>query len=100
MYTSTQVLKLIFNTPGVVNVHTRNDIEVQPGVFSNIYINMKTVFYYPDIRVKFANLLSSIVSGTQVICGIESGGSYYASAVTDIIKVPLIYYRKKRKWVF
>jgi orotate phosphoribosyltransferase len=50
------------------------------------------------IRTEIAKKLSqSIDSRVDCICGVESGGSYYASIIADKLKKPLILFRKHEK---
>lgn len=93
-----KVIKIFFDTPGIVNVSDKDDFEPQPGVFASIYINLKTPLLYPQTRNKLAHIISQKVgNGVDYICGIESGGSYYASAVADIKNKKIILFRKEKK---
>ena len=93
-----EVIKLFYATPGVVNVSDKDDFEPQPGVFASIYINLKTPLFYPKLRKKLASLLSEYIEkDVKYVCGIESGGSYYASTVADIKDKKILLFRKERK---
>ncbi|SRR3989344_3217420 len=93
-----EVIKLFYSTPGVVNVSNKKDFEVQPGVFNSVYINLKTPLFYPKLRKRLARLLSKYIGrDVKYVCGIESGGSYYASAVADIKDKKILLFRKERK---
>lgn len=89
---------LLFDTPGVVNYDTENYVEVQPGVMTPFVVNIKNTLKDFKVRHKLAKELAKLVSPKSIcICGIESGGSYYASAVADMLRKPLILFRKKGK---
>ena len=93
-----EVIELFFATPEVVNVSDKDDLEPQPGVFSSVYINCKTPLYYPEVRKKLVLLVARHIDKTiDYICGMESGGSYYASAVADLEDKKIIFFRKERK---
>jgi orotate phosphoribosyltransferase len=93
-----KVIEIFFATPNVVNVSNKDDFEPQPGVFASIYINLKTPLSYPKVRNKLALFVSQhIKDNADYICGIESGGSYYAAAVADILYKKIILFRKGRK---
>ncbi len=93
-----EIIKLFYATPGVVNVSNKDDFEPQPGVFASIYINLKTPLFYPKLRRRLASLLSEHVGkDVKYVCGIESGGSYYASAVADLKDKKILLFRKERK---
>ncbi len=93
-----EIIKLFYATPGVVNLSDKDDFEPQPGVYASVYINLKTPLYFPKLRKKLAKLLSVHVdNNADYICGIESGGSYYASAVGDIADKKILLFRKEKK---
>lgn len=93
-----EITHLLFNTEGVVNLDTKKYIEVQPGIMSPIIINIKATLKNIKVRQKLAEELAKRVSPKSVgICGIESGGNYYAATVADILKKPLIFFRKESK---
>lgn len=93
-----EIEHLLFKTKRVVNFDAKEYIEVQPGRMSPLFINIKNTFGNPEARHKIARELAKRVNPISVcICGIESGGSYYASAVADMLKKPLVLFRKKEK---
>ncbi len=94
----TNIARLLFDAPKVVNISQKDDIEVQPNVFSSIYVNLKAPLASPLHRKKLINIiLQTIPKKVDHICGIESGGSYYASAIADLIDKKVILYRKQSK---
>ena len=98
MSISQDVLKIFFKTPGLVNIRDSNSIEVQPGVFSSIYINLKSPLSDFKSRKRFCSYISKKISNNaDYICGIESGSNYFASAVADLTRKKLIFYRKEIK---
>jgi orotate phosphoribosyltransferase len=93
-----EIARLLFKTKEVVILDTKNYIEVQPGIMSPMIINIKNTLKDLEVRRRLAGELAKRVSPESIcICGIESGGSYYAAAVADILKKPLILYRKEPK---
>lgn len=93
-----KIIELFFTTPGVVNISDKDDFEPQPGVFASVYINCKTPLAYPGVRRELAQLVAEHVNNdVTYICGMESGGSYYASAVADLKIKKIILFRKERK---
>lgn len=96
--TKYSIENLLFDTPGVIHYDTKKYIEVQPGVMTPLVVNIKATFKDFEVRSKIAKELAKQVSPESIcICGIESGGSYYASVVADLLKKPLVLFRKKSK---
>jgi len=94
----TKIESLLLKTPGVINYSTKNYIEVQPGVMTPLVVNIKNTTKNFKTRRYLAEQLASLVNPKSTcICGIESGGSYYASIIADITKKPLILFRKESK---
>ncbi|MDP2864160.1 MAG: phosphoribosyltransferase family protein [bacterium] len=96
--TKHSIENLLFDTTGVIHYDTKKYIEVQPGVMTPLVVNIKATFKDFKVRSKIAKELAKQVSPESIcICGIESGGSYYASIVADLLKKPLVLFRKKSK---
>lgn len=72
-------------------------IEVKPGRYSPVYVNMKTTWSYPDVLFPIAERLSDLCRGCDCIIGIETGGSPYASSIARDLKISLILARKEAK---
>lgn len=63
-----------------------------------LVVNIKGTFCNPELRLIISKKLARLVSRKSIcICGIESGGSYYAAAVSDILKLPVVLFRKSIK---
>lgn len=93
-----KIAHLLFKTKGVVNIDTNKYIEVQPGIMSPMIINIKETLKNTDVRRRLAEELAKRVNSQSVcVCGIESGGSYYAAAVADILQKSLVLFRKEPK---
>ena len=93
-----KIAHLLFKTKGVVNFDTQDYIEVQPGIMSPVIINIKATLKNVSVRQRLARELAKRVDPSSIcICGIESGGSYYAAAVADILQKPLVLFRKELK---
>lgn len=93
-----KIVACLFDTPGVIVYNTEKYIEVQPGVMTPLVVNIKGTFYDFKIRSEIARKLAAMVSPESTcLCGIESGGSYYASVVADLLQKPLVLFRKESK---
>lgn len=88
----------LLSTPGVVAYSKDHPIEVKPGIFSPIYINLKNTLPTYEVRHLLVRKMSELIGDEpDYICGIESGGTYYASAIADTLIRPVILYRKEDK---
>lgn len=72
-------------------------IEVKPGRFSPVYINMKSTWCYPEVLFRIASEIEKLCEGCNHVVGIETGGSPYASVIAKGLKIPLILVRKEIK---
>lgn len=89
---------LFFETPGVIYFDPCKYIEVQPKVMTPLVINIKSTLYNPELRLTISKRMAKLISKKSFcICGIESGGSYFAATIADILKLPFILYRKNNK---
>lgn len=96
--TTCSVERSLLATPGVVNYSKNKPVEVKPGIFSPIYINLKNTLPSYEIRHFLVRKLTEAIGDEpDYICGIESGGAYYASAIADTLIRPVILYRKETK---
>lgn len=92
------VEKLLLNTPGVVNYCKDGSIEVKPGIWSPIYVNLKNTF--PDFkarRVVVNRMVGVMDDYYDSICGVESGGNYHAAAIADALMTSVVFLRKTDK---
>jgi orotate phosphoribosyltransferase len=90
--------ELLINSPGVFNYDKNNYFEVRPGRVSPLLINIKNILSNIKLRkIITKKLLKKIRSDTDCVCGIESGGTYFASIAAFQLNQPLILYRKKAK---
>lgn len=95
---SNRIISTLFDTKGAVNLGTNDEFEVQPGVFSPVYINFKAVLGNSDSRKRITStMLDSCREGFTHVCGIESGGAYYAAAVADGLDLGLSLFRRNIK---
>lgn len=93
-----QIEKLFFDLPGIIVYNDKKRIEVQPGVMTPLVVNIKSTFSNCKTRTRIAKELSRLVNPECIcVCGIESGGSYYASIIADMLKKPLVLFRKESK---
>lgn len=88
----------LLNTPGVLNFSSQADIEISNKLFTPIYINMEQVLNYPELREQYiGEMVKFFDPSSTVICGLESGGTYFASAFADRVNRPLIMIRRRTK---
>lgn len=93
-----KILEYLFNCNGVINVSDDDVFEVQSGVYSSIYVNFKATLSDSKTRQAISRIVAQkIVNNCDYICGIESGGSYYAASVADLLNKKLILFRKNKK---
>lgn len=93
-----EIIKQLFNCKNVVNISDTDEFEVQPGVFSSVYINFKSTLSDYRVRQSISKIISQEVKNNpDYVCGIESGGSYYAASVADTLDKKLILFRKSKK---
>ncbi|MFO0703717.1 MAG: phosphoribosyltransferase [Patescibacteria group bacterium] len=88
----------ILNSINAVQLSFKNEFEAKPGVFAPVYVDIKKALSSPCLRTELVNeLVPTIPDHTTHICGIESGGTYYASQIADLRSLKLIFLRSKRK---
>lgn len=88
----------LLRAPGVVNYSKEDPIEVKPGILSPIYVNLKNTLPDYNTRHLIVRKLTELVGDDpDYICGMESGGTYYASAVADLLLKPVVLFRKANK---
>jgi orotate phosphoribosyltransferase len=75
-------------------------IEVKPGRFSPVFVNMKSLWSYQEVIIKIVSELERFCIRCDHIVGIESGGSPFASLLSHRLRVPLILVRKDKKDFF
>ncbi len=93
-----RIIPILFETPDVVNLSDIPEFEVQPTVFSPVYINFKAALAVAESRRKIAGAIAdAAASDFTHVAGIESGGSYYASVVADNCDAGLMLCRKDKK---
>lgn len=94
-----RITKILFDTPGVVNLSDRDEYEVQPDVYSSVYINLKSLASNYLSRIEVAKALAAKVDTYDIdyVCGMELGGCYFASHVADVFGANLVLYRKSDK---
>lgn len=98
MKTDTIIVTLLVSSPGVINYNPSNFFEVQPGRKSPLFINIKNTLSNMALRKTIVDsLIQNLSSEIDLVCGIESGGSYYASVAADRLNRPLVLFRKNNK---
>lgn len=95
---SRQINDLLLNTPGVIEFRQDNPAEVKPGVFLPMFVNLKNTWSNPEIRGIFAQKLADLIGEEyEWICGLESGGSFYAVSIATALNRAVSLYRKGAK---
>lgn len=93
-----RLLEKMISIPGFLMIDFEGDgIEVKPGRFSPIYVNMKATWNYPNVLFAVSEDLTKCCLGCDCIIGIETGGSPYASVIARELNIGLILARKKTK---
>ncbi len=92
------VYTLLLNTPGVVRFLLDSPFEVKPGVFLPMFMNFKETWAMPMERKLLAQELAARVGDEFTwVVGLESGGSYFASTVANLLGLPVSLIRKTDK---
>ncbi len=91
--------EIILNTPGSFGFSKNKLYEPTPNFFSPIYIDIKKLVTNPDNRKIVISKITEHLKNQQIdtICGLESGGSYFAAALADKLELPLFFLRKESK---
>jgi len=93
-----KLLNNMLNISGFLNYDLEGKgIEVKPGRYSAIYLNMKATWSHPEVLFPIAERLADLCQGCDSVIGIESGGSPYASSIAKDLKISLILARKEAK---
>lgn len=89
---------ILLNLPDLVNYSSESNIQAKPDLYVPIFLNLKLTLFDFKTRILISKRLAEVIGkNIDIICGVESGGTYYSSAVSDLLKKPLIFYRKKNK---
>lgn len=95
-----QLESLYLDLPHVFNYSPTSNIQFATKAFTPININLEIVASDPTARSIVINKLLTETNNydeVDYICGIESGGSYFASAIADKHKKKLILLRRRDK---
>ncbi len=93
-----KLLGRLINTPRFLSYDVDGrGIEVKPGRYSPIYINMKSLWCYPLVLRSVTSQIKEMCLGCDHIIGVETGGSPYASLIARDLNIPLILLRKEAK---
>lgn len=91
-----RLLKKMLLVPGFFNYDLEGrGIQVVPGRYSVIYVNMKATWNHPNILFALAKKMADLCKDCDCAIGIESGGSPYASLVAKNNKIGLVLARKE-----
>jgi orotate phosphoribosyltransferase len=101
MYTEAELIKVLINVPNLLYYDPSKPIQFEPGKYAPIFIDLRTALAFPKARDLALSLLRKKIceldQQISVICGVESGASYYASLLANIFNKPLCLVRKKEK---
>lgn len=87
----------LLKTKNCVSFSDKHEFEVKPDKYSPVYVNLKSTLSNFQLRNLIVQEMAKLVPEVTHICGIESGGSYYASALSDVLEKEFLLYRTKRK---
>lgn len=95
---SKEIYDRLFNTSGIVRFLIENPAEVKQGVFLPMFMNFKSTWSNLEARNYFSQkLVERIGDNYDWVIGLESGGSYYATSVSNQVNKPLSLLRKSNK---
>ena len=90
--------ELLLETPGIIQFLLDNPVEVKPDVYLPMFVNLKNTWSTPDVRSTIVHNLAQLVDeDIDWIIGLESGGSYYAVALANMLGKPVSLLRKNVK---
>jgi orotate phosphoribosyltransferase len=72
-------------------------IEVKPGRYSPIYINMKTTWKNHHLLSRMSHELQRLCLDCDCVVGVETGGSPYAVSIAQNLGISLLLARKEPK---
>lgn len=81
-----------------LNIVQHGEFTLKSGQKSNIYVDFRKVMGYPTLLEKLSYNLSQLITGNpKSITGIPFGGIPYASNISRIKNIPMIYVRDEEK---
>lgn len=94
-----KIHRLLLNTPGVIKFVLNNPVEVKPGIFLPMFVNIKATMGEVDVRNQIVESLLEIAGKSHYdsVLGLESGGSYYAVTLANLLHLPVAFHRTKNK---
>ncbi len=94
-----EIHSTLLNSPYLVRFVLDNPVEVKPGIYLPMFINLKAPM--GDIQTRTAiteRLINLAIKGNyDSIMGLESGGSYYAVTLANQLGIPVAFHRTKEK---
>ncbi len=93
------IYDLFLSTPGLIKFILDEPVEVKPGVFLPMFVNVKTTMGDPIAREKITDDMLKLAKHRDYdsVLGLESGGSYYAVAIANKLGLPVAFHRTKLK---
>lgn len=93
-----RLLEKVVSVPGFIVYDLEGEgIKVKQGRYSPVYINAKTLWFFPELLARLIDELKSLCLGCNCAIGIETGGSPLASIISRDLEIPLILVRKESK---
>jgi orotate phosphoribosyltransferase len=94
-----QSLEEIFlSLPHVFNFSKNSNIQFATKAFTPINLNLEIISAHPVYRQALIEKFQKLIPpDVDYLCGIESGGSYFASTLANILNKKLILIRKEPK---
>lgn len=91
--------ELIIDTPNILRFVLEEPVEVKPGVFLPMFVNIKSTMEKPNVRRTITEQLVDVAKqGTfDYVMGLESGGSYFSVSIANELGLPVCFHRTKQK---
>jgi len=93
-----QIINRLVTLPGLFNYSPSGAIQYASKAYTPININLEILSSYPHLSQQIVNLFSRLIPDrTDYLCGIENGGSYFATHAAHLLGLKVIYLRKEPK---
>lgn len=93
-----EIYQALINAANIVHFDMEDLIEVKPGVYEPLYVDLRNAMGYPHVRTLLSEGLAKLISNkVSCIGGIETGGSYYAYHAGNILQKPIFLLRRESK---
>lgn len=94
-----KIYDLFLNTIGLIEFILDAPVEVKPGVYLPMFVNVKSTMADTKVRKQIASEMINLVdvANYDSVLGLESGGSYYAVTIANELGLPVAFHRTKSK---